>query len=264
MHPAAWFVWAACAGAVVFTTTNPFYLLPVLGAAWLVHSAHVRPGPHAKAFRFFLTFGLLTIVTRTGLVLFERVTWEATTGAFLEGLRLAVLLVVFGTFNSVSDPFKVIRLAPRRFHEAALAAALALSLTPRIIDSVGRVREAQKLRGMDMKRWAAWPALAIPVLASGMEEAVTLAESMDSRGHGRGTRSRYRPEPFTRAALIVACVSALAAIVFLSAVVRGWGDLFVSTYPMRWPEVSGILVATCAALAIPAMFRSSETPGVQL
>ena len=258
MHPAAWFVWAVCAGTVVMTTTNPFYLMPVLGAAWLVHSVHARPGPHARAFRFFLVFGLLTIVTRTGLVLFERVTWEATLAAALEGLRLAVLLVVFGTFNSVSDPFRVIRLAPRRFHEAALAAALALSLTPRTIDAVGRVREAQKLRGMEMRRWSSWPALAIPVLASGMEEAVTLAESMDSRGHGRGTRSRYRPEPFGRAAAVVAAVSAVAALVFLGAVLRGWGDLFVSTYPVRWPEVSGLLIAVCATLAVPAVFRATD------
>ena len=258
MHPAAWFVWAASAGTVVMTTTNPFYLLPVLGAAWLVHSAHVRPGPHVRAFRFFLIFGLLTIVTRTGLVLLERVTPEATAAAFLEGLRLAVLLVVFGTFNSVSDPFRIIRLAPRRFHEAALAAALALSLTPRTIDAVGRVREAQKLRGMETKRWRSWPALAIPVLASGMEEAVVLAESMDSRGHGRGTRTRYRPDVFSRSAVVVTIAALLAAAVFLGAVLRGSGDLFVSTYPLRWPEVSGFLVAVCAALATPALFASQE------
>ena len=263
MHPAAWFVWAVSAGTVVMTTTNPFYLLPVLGAAWLVHSAHRRTGPHARAFRFFLTFGLLTIITRTGLVLFERVTAESTAAAFLEGLRLAVLLVVFGTFNSVSDPFRIIRLAPRRFHEAALAAALALSLTPRTIDAVGRVREAQKLRGMQMGKWRSWPALAIPVLASGMEEAVTLAESMDSRGHGRGTRSRYRPESFGRRALVIAGASVVAALFFLLAVLRGSGGLFVSTYPLEWPQVSGALVAVCALLAVPAFFKIDSGSGMQ-
>lgn len=240
------------------TTTNPFYLLPALAAAWLVHSAHVRPGPTARSFRFFLVFGLLTIVTRTALVLFERVTAEATAAAFLEGLRLAVLLAVFGTFNSVSDPFRVLRLAPRRFHEAAVAAALALSITPRTIDAVARVREAQKLRGMDEPPWRSWPALAIPVLSGGMEEAVTLAESMDSRGHGRGHRTRYRADPWTAPAAVIAAVSSLAAAVFVGSVVAGSGDVAVSTYPLAWPQVSGLLVASCAALAIPAVFRSEE------
>lgn len=258
MHPGAWFMWAACAGFVVMTTTNPFYLLPVLGASWVVHAAHARPGPTARAFRFFLIFGLITILTRTALVLFERITEEATAAAMLEGLRLAVLLVVFGTFNSVSDPFRVLRLAPRRFHEAALAAALALSITPRTIDSIGRVREAQRLRGMTERRWRSWPALAIPVLSGGMEEAVVLAESMDSRGHGRGRRSRYRPESFGAAEVATATLSVAAAAIFIWGVIRGVGELSVSTYPLRWPQVSGVLVATCVGLALPAFFRAAE------
>ena len=258
MHPGAWFIWAACAGFVVMTTTNPFYLLPVMAAAWVVHAAHARPGPTARAFRFFLIFGAITIATRTALVLFERITQEATAAAMLEGLRLAVLLVVFGTFNSVSDPFRVLRLAPRRFHEAALAAALALSITPRTIDSIGRVREAQKLRGMTERRWRSWPALAIPVLAGGMEEAVVLAESMDARGHGRGRRSRYRPESFGAAEVAIAAVSLLAAAVFVWGLMSGVGGLYVSTYPLQWPEVSGLLVAMCAVLALPAFFRKAE------
>ena len=36
-----------------------------------------------------------------------------------------------------------------------------------------------------------------------MEEAVTLAESMDARGHGRGRRTRYRPARWTPAAIVV-------------------------------------------------------------
>src|SRR5919106_247920 len=64
----------------------------------------------------------------------------------------------------------------------------------RSIASVERVREAQRLRGIEIGRWSALPALAVPVLATGMDDAMTLAESMDARGHGRGRRTRYRPD----------------------------------------------------------------------
>ena len=51
-----------------------------------------------------------------------------------------------------------------------------------------------------------------------MEEAVTLAESMDARGHGRGRRTRYRPEHWTPAGVAVTVTAALAAGIFLATI----------------------------------------------
>ncbi|MFP5298053.1 MAG: energy-coupling factor transporter transmembrane component T family protein [Actinomycetota bacterium] len=256
MHPGAWLAWTFFGGIAVMTTTNPFYLLPALGACYLVHTVHGQEGPHARSFRFFLFFGALTMTTRTLLALFSPGGAGAESFAFaaLEGLRLAVLLVLFGTFNSVSDPFRVLRLSPRRFHEPALAAALALSIAPRTIDAAVRVREAQRLRGLDISRWRSWPALAVPVLETGMEEAMTLAESMDARGHGRGSRSRYRPDPWTlRSSLVTLGAPAVAAVVVF-AVVEVVGDVTVSTFPLRWPEAHPVLVVAALGLAMPAAF----------
>ena len=244
---------------VTMSTTNPFYLLPVLGAAWAVHAAHRSAGPHARSFRIFLVFGALTIVTRTFLVfLFPAgVSTGAVANAFLEGLRLAVLLTVFGAFNSVADPFGVLRLAPRRFHEPALAAALALSIAPRTIASVGRIREAQRMRGIDTRGLRALPALAVPVLETGMEDAVTLAESMDARGHGRGRRTRYRPQAWDLPSVLTAGAGVGAAAAFLVAM-GGGVALLVSTFPLAWPEAAGFLVAGACLLGLPA-FLSSRT-----
>jgi energy-coupling factor transport system permease protein len=259
MHPGAWLVWVGAAGLVGVTTTNPFYLVPLFASAYLVYAAHRLEGPQARTFKFFVLFGLLTIVTRTGLVLFETVTRESTAAAFLEGARLAVLLAIFGTFNTVSDPFRVLRLAPRRFHEPALAAALALSIAPRTIDAVGQVREAQRLRGMDVGRWRSWPALAVPVLETGMEEADVLAASMDARGHGRGRRTRYRPDRWTRQAVLVSVVAVAAAGLFVGSALAGEGGLLVSTFPLRWPEATTILIAGAFSFALPALFPQKGT-----
>ena len=252
MHQGAWLLWATCGGLVAMSTTNPFYLVPVFAAAFLVHAARGRPGPAARPFRAFVVFGAIAILTRTALVFFGPVRTGSVAAAALEGLRLAVMLSVFGAFNSVADPFGLLRLAPRRFHEPALAAALALSLAPRTFSAAGQVREAQRLRGIRVARWRSIPALAVPVLATGMEQAVTLAESMDARGHGRGRRSRYRPERWTRRAWVVAAVAVTAALAFVLFGEYLGGGLAVETYPLAWPEASPWLVAAALGLAAPA------------
>jgi energy-coupling factor transport system permease protein len=252
VHPGGWLIWALGGGVVALSTTNPFYLLPLFAVAWVIHAACRRSGPGARSFRYFALFGLGAIVTRTALVLLGPVTPESVVTASIEGLRLAVLLAVYGTFNSVCDPLRLLRLAPRRFHEPALAAALALSIAPRTIEAAAKVREAQRVRGIDTARWRAGPALAVPVLETGMEEAVTLAESMDARGHGRGPRSRYRPEPFDRAAWSTAAISVASALAFVFCGVTGTGGLSFSSFPLQWPEASAWLVAATLALAAPA------------
>lgn len=253
MHPGAWMIWAACGGIVAFTTTDPFYLALIVAIAWFVHSARGVPGPMARSFRIFLIGGLAAMTIRTSLVLLGTVDMGSVAYAALEGMRLATILVVFGTFNSVTDPFGVVRLAPRRFHEPALAAALALSIAPRTIASVQRVREAQALRGLATTRLRSLPALAVPVLETGMEDALTLAESMDSRGHGRGTRTRYRPQRWSADAVASAGGAFAAAAAFVSAAAVGAGGLNPSTFPLRWPEASPWLLAAAGLLAIPGL-----------
>ncbi|CAN5670415.1 hypothetical protein BH20ACT23_BH20ACT23_18500 [soil metagenome] len=253
MHQGAWLLWALSGGLVAITTTNPFYLLPLLAVAWVVHAACGRPGPQARSFRIFLIFGALTICTRTALVLFlPDIQWGNVVEAAMEGLRLAVLLTIFGAYNTVSDPFGVLRLSPRRWHEPALAASLALSIAPRTIAAVATVREAQRMRGIEVHRFRSLPALAVPVLETGMEEAVMLAESMDARGHGRGRRTRYRPERWGWQATIVSIACVLALGVAGSALFGDDPSLALSAFPIVWPEVSPVMLLAIVALSTPA------------
>lgn len=254
LHPGAWLAWAASAGLTAVSTTNPFYLVPLVASAWVVHSFCGRSGSALRSFRVFAMFAAAAVLVRTALVAFGPMGAGSVAGAALEGARLGVLLIVFGTFNSVTDPARVLKLAPRRFHESALAAALALSIAPRTIASVERVREAQHLRGLTVARWRGWAALAVPVLQSGLDDALVLAESMDARGHGRGRRSRYRIERAGAASVIVGALAAAAAAMFIVAGITGNGDLVPSMTPPSWPDATGALVGAVFAFAAPALF----------
>lgn len=258
IHPGAWIAWATAATLVAFVTTDPVYLLLLWAVAWFVYATHRTPGPTARSFRVFLLAGVVAVVLRTALVFLGTVNASNVAFAFLEGLRLATILVVFGTFNAVTDPFGLVRMAPRRFHEPALAAALALSIAPRTIAGVGQVREAQRLRGLQTNGLRSLPALAVPVLERGMEEAVTLAESMDARGHGRGARSRYRPHRWTGPSIAVGLASAAGAAAFVAASIGGWAPLHPSTSPIAWPSPSPVLLGALALLAAPGLLPRGE------
>lgn len=240
MHPLAWLLWAASAGAVALSTTDAVVLAPLTAVAFFVYASCHRPGT-ARTFFVFAGFGLAAVATRTLLVVLGPIGTATVAAAAIEGLHLATLLIVFGTFNAVADHAALLRLAPQRLHEPALAAGLALSLAPRMIEAVARVREAQRLRGIDVGRLRGVPALAVPVLQSGMEQALVLAESMDARGHGRGARSRYRIERWTPQALATAAVSSVVAV----------GSFFI-------PDGSPWLVATSVAFALPGLTAASD------
>src|SRR5262249_36226944 len=97
------------------------------------------------------------------------------------------------------------------------------------------------------------PALALPVLETGMEDAVTLAESMDARGHGRGARSRYRPERWTPGAIATATAAGVAALAFEVVAWTGGAELHPSTSPLPWPQTDPVLLAAIALLAVPGL-----------
>jgi energy-coupling factor transport system permease protein len=258
VHPGAWIAWATAAGLAALTTTNPFYLVPLVASAWIVYATCRVDGPAARSFRVFGLVALLSIAVRTALVVFGPVSRGSVAAAMLEGLRLGALLIVFGTFNSVTDPFRLLRFAPRRWHEPALAAALALSIAPRTIAAVARVREAQRLRGIEVARWRAVHTVAVPVLATGMEEAVTLAESMDARGHGRGPRSRYRRDRWNLASCVVAGAGVAGAGVFLGRALAGDSTLVPLVMPLQWPGASLLLTSGAFVFALPALVWRTE------
>lgn len=259
-HPAAWIVWSTCAALCAIVTTNPVYLLLMWAVAWFVYTAHRVTEPTAASFRMFLVAGVVTLALRTSLVVFGTVDLASATYAALEGLRLATILVIFGTFNAVTDPFAIARLAPRRFHEPALAAALALSISPRIVSALQLVREAQRLRGIRVGPIRSLPALAVPVLETGMEDALTLAESMDARGHGRGSRSRYRPQPWTATSALSVAAAVAGVALFLSAAFGRWTELHPATAPLAWPDVHLTLLVAIALLATPGAFPAGPRP----
>ena len=216
LHPLAVWAWAGAVGLAASRTRNVVLVLSLLaGLAVVVLVARQRTrAPSSRVFAAFLRLGIAIIVVRIvfsivfgtgstgGQVLFELpqvalpdwmagirlggpVTSEMLGQAVADGLWLATVLACVGAATAVADPADLLRAVPGALYELGVSVVVALSFTPRLIDDAVRARQARRLRGQTMRGLRAWNRTALGVIEGGLDQAVTLAASMDARGYGR-------------------------------------------------------------------------------
>lgn len=210
LHPLAWLVWLIGAAGVAGALGNPVYQLPLLGVLAAVYLAGHADAPWARAFPLFLRVGVIVLLLRTLLagaggsaappVLFRLpelrlpggvaalggpVSAGALASGFRNGLTVLLLVAAFGAFNACVSPSRLLRLVPGFLFEAGLVVTVALAFVPQTVVGLGRTLEAQRLRGHRPRRLRDLGPLLLPLLAGGLERALTLAEAMEARGYGR-------------------------------------------------------------------------------
>jgi energy-coupling factor transport system permease protein len=213
LHPAAWWLWALALAYACMHTNDPLLLLTIAAVVALVVSARRGRAPWARAYGLLLKLGLFTVVVTMllqvlfgarypghvvvelpsaplphwlgGISIGGKITGEALLNAFVSGLRLAVLIACFGAANALAHPSRLVRILPAALYEVGVAVVVALTFVPQLAESVVRVRSAQRLRGRSISGLRGLRGVLVPVLEEGLERAIQLAASMDSRGYGR-------------------------------------------------------------------------------
>jgi energy-coupling factor transporter transmembrane protein EcfT len=249
-HAVTWFVWALAGTTAVQLASSPVYVALVIGIAWLVVSAYGLHGPFARAFPILLALGvvfavlrvvLMALTTHGGLdVLFTTPSFTMpdflggfTVGGTIElpivlqaaneGLVIIGVIAVFGAFNAVASHFELVQALPRAFYEVGLVIVVSLAFVPSTVTAVAEVREADRARtgGRVVRRGRLLRQL-VPVLESGLERAVTLAESMDSRGFAHGGASpRDRIAGWCGVGSLVALAASFVALIARSTTAAG-------------------------------------------
>ena len=214
LHPGAWWLWATGLATAASRTTNPLLLGLILAVAGYVVAARRTDAPWAKAYGFYLKMGLVVVAIRVvfaavfgapvpgavlvhlpeatlphwaaGVRLGGDVTLEGVLAAVYAGLQLATMLACVGAANALANPRRLLRSVPGALYEVGVAVVVALSFTPQLIEGVGRVRAARRLRGRPHTGMRGLRGVAMPVLEGALERSVDLAASMDARGFGRG------------------------------------------------------------------------------
>jgi energy-coupling factor transport system permease protein len=112
------------------------------------------------------------------------VTLEALVFGALNGLVLTVIFSAFAVFNQVTPIRDLVGLTPRAFHAAGVIASIALTFVPQTASSLKRIRQAQAVRGHRARGMRDWLPIVMPLLISGLERSMGLAEAMVARGYG--------------------------------------------------------------------------------
>ncbi len=244
VHPHVWVWWVAAASLLTMRNHNPMYHLLLLLVAQLVgeRCAVVETGWRVPVWRvgvfilFFSTLfnGLLAHVGQTVMVRLPvhwplvggDITAESAVYGASNGLMLLTLLLIFTTFNRLMPTAELVRLVPRVLRDVGVVLLIGLTYVPETLQQLRRIQEAQAIRGHRLRGLRDWQPVVIPLLVSGLERAMGLAEAMVARGYGQ-TADQQQP--------ITIRVGFLAG---LAATLGGW------TLTFWWSVAGQLLMAT--------------------
>ena len=213
-----WLLWALSASVLVMLGRNPLYLLILLLLTRVVDA--LRGAPERGLSLPLLPLGLVVILFSTlfnflfvhvGTTVLVRLpsawpliggplTLEAAVYGVANGLMLLTLLSIFLTFNRVVAVGDLARLAPRAFYDVGVVILVAITYVPETSRHLQQIREAQAIRGHEVRGITDWRPLLIPLVVGGLERALNLAEAMVARGYG--ARPAGAPPAWLRVAML--------------------------------------------------------------
>ncbi|MHB8060857.1 MAG: energy-coupling factor transporter transmembrane component T family protein [Gaiellaceae bacterium] len=124
------------------------------------------------------------------------VTREELASGGVQTLRLAIVALAFALWALMLDHDRLVR-ETRLARRSVLIVALATRLIPTLERDAAGFVEALRGRGVAVEGLRGRSRLLAPLVASSLERALTVAESMEARGYGRSSRARVERAPFS-------------------------------------------------------------------
>ncbi len=245
--PRGWLIWLLTTAVIAISARHPLYLILLLLAIRLVTAAHGRGGTFrvhlgrlaavvlllSTLFNFLTTHFGDTVIGRLPVnwpLLGGILTAEAAVYGFLNGLALITLLVLFMAFNQIVPVHDLLKLTPRALHHVGVVVLIALTYVPETQRHWGHIREAQAVRGAEMRGWRDWRPFILPLLIGGLERAMSLAEAMVARGYG--ATSSAEGQVWMRWGLVVGLAASLGG--WVAALWVGWAGWLLLGMGTLW------------------------------
>lgn len=234
-HPWAWWGWALGIAGAASAATNPLLCVLIALAVTAVVVLRRTDDPWARSVGAYFALAGFVLAMRVvfaalvggnmgptvlftlpevplpdwaaGIRLGGPVTAEPLAYVTYDSLRLGVMLLCLGAANALANPRRALRAVPAALYEASVAIVIALSVAPQLVESAGRIRRAQRLRGGTGRGFGSVTALVLPVLADAVDRSLGLAAGMEARGFGR-TRSGTTATPLGTVGLVAAALVA--------------------------------------------------------
>lgn len=194
----AWALWLCTVLMVALMTRNPTYQLLLIGWVLLTWRGAILPlvgigltimGLGAAFNGLTVHVGSTQLITIPGQIplLSGPITAEALTFGALNGLTLALIVLIFTRFSRAVDYASLLRQLPAALLEMGLMLSISLTLIPNLRRAWHDIQDAQALRGHRVRGVRDLPPLLVPLVVNSLERALTLAEAMEARGYARHT-----------------------------------------------------------------------------
>jgi len=275
MNARAVAAWSAGCLFIVLFTTNPAYKLLVLAAAL----ASVGAGAGLRRMRGLLAgVGLIAAFAMAlnfvsahlgATVLFTLppaipavggpYTLEALAYGATGGVTIAAAILSASPFSLMLKTHEVMDALPACLSRTGAAIAASLNLVPAVATSFAEVTEAQRLRGWRPRGPRSWAEVVVPVVLTSVEGSIQLAESMEARGFGSGTRTSMRAAPMGPAGRALVAASAAAVVGFIVCHVLGWAADWAPYPVLAVPAVDLRALVCCLLLFSPVVLWRSRS-----
>ena len=229
-HPWSWLIWFGAAVVFSLITRYPLYSLILLGVSQLALELHGR-NDSLIGFSFgrlavvillfstmyaalFIHIGDHVIITLPDWPLIGgAITLEAVVDGLRNGIILLTLISIFLAFNAVIPVSVLVRLIPTSLKDLGVVLLVAVTYVPETRQQLRRIREAQAIRGHELRGLADWRPVIVPLLVAGFERSLRLSETMVARGYGSTTRIEHSLGK--RGGLLVVTAAALVGWIVL-------------------------------------------------
>jgi energy-coupling factor transport system permease protein len=121
-------------------------------------------------------------------------------------LVLVCMLAAFTVLNMALPVRDLISLIPRAFFPLAVVTSIAVTYLPTTLRQFQQIREAQAIRGHQMRTLRDWLPLWMPLLVGGLEHAMQLAEAMTARGFASTRPDKREKDIYPRLGMVLGLV----------------------------------------------------------
>lgn len=263
-HILTWVSWLVAAAYFALVNQQPLQSVMLILAVATVFDLTGRHNPEGQSWAAFLRLGLwvwgvalafnLLSVHAGNMIIFTLprswpiiggpITVEALLYGLANGASLFAVLFVFATFNLAVETHRLLRWMPAGLYQTGLIASIALAFVPQMMASFQDIREAQRVRGHQIRGLRDLIPLLVPLVTTALERSLALAESMEARGFGGATRPSAAAGRLLllRIASVIGLLALLTGLVLRTTKAQGtWPSLF-------WLGLGALLTAVALIL----------------
>jgi len=182
------------------------------------------------------------------------ITLEAIFFGLMMALRLITIISAFTILNFTVHPDDMLlaMVKMKLPYKSVLATSLSTRFVPTLVDDIERLTDVQRTRGVEMdkgrllQRIRRRAMILIPLLSNALDRTVQVAEAMESRAFGQGTRRTFYKEiRFSRFDIITLIFVILPFVCAIALRTSGYGSYqyYPSLEAMNFAGLEGFWLA---------------------